>query len=100
MKQRISYDLIRRRYSEMRKGGMSKKQATYRMGRMLLKYYNIETYPTKRWKPLVISEPVEVIEYMEKHCNPVLLDDPKPITDLPNAVDFKFLRNEKKNRVI
>jgi len=40
-------------------------------------------------------EPVEVIEYMEKHCDSVLLDDPEPIGDLPNAVDFEFLRNEK-----
>ena len=26
-------------------------------------------------------------------------DTPLPITDLPDAVDFKFLRNEKKNRI-
>ena len=35
-------------------------------------------------------------ETIEDEDNP---QDPEPITDLPDAVDFKFLRNEKKNRI-
>ena len=35
-------------------------------------------------------------------CDEKVLNEetPEPIGDLPNAVDFQFLRNEKKNRVI
>lgn len=42
MKQKISKDLIWRRYSEFREMGMTKEQATMRIGQGLLLFYGID----------------------------------------------------------
>ena len=42
MKQPISKNLIHRRYDELRKGGMTKEEATMRIGQLVLNFYKIE----------------------------------------------------------
>ena len=41
MKQRISKDLVMRRYLELIASGFTRKEATYWIGKMLLKFYEI-----------------------------------------------------------
>jgi len=42
MKQRMSKDLTMRRYDELRKSGMTKEEATMRIGQLLLNFYEID----------------------------------------------------------
>ena len=40
----MSKDLTRRRYIELRKGGMTKEEATIRIGQLILNFYKIDWY--------------------------------------------------------
>jgi len=42
MKQRISKDLVRRRYVELLKSGLTKEEATLKIGQLVLNFYQIE----------------------------------------------------------
>ena len=47
MKQRISKNLVERRYLELKKGGMTKEEATMRIGQLILNFYAIDWVKTK-----------------------------------------------------
>ena len=42
MKQRISKDLVRRRYVELLKSGLTKEEATLKIGQLVLNFYQVE----------------------------------------------------------